>query len=809
MMALVIAAMTTALCLSASADSAGNPSKFSIPFRIDFKAGEGSGTMDSWTVYEGQPETLPECTFKQPDYKVFDGWTISGDEGIHQAGEQIIINRKWATDGVITVTATWQYGEWAKVTTKPLGYELTYTGYYQQLCTAGWATGGTMQYALSDDDQTEPDPSDWRNTIPELKDADHTYVWYRAKGDAQHGNSYAGCTEAVINKTPLTITAVNRTIAYGMWPDNNGVTYDGFVNYETEVTAGLVGDLDYDYSYKKGDPVGQYTIMPKGLDAGNYKITFAPGILTVNPMGIEFSNVTLDKTQLTYTGQEQTVNVVSVTGDGYSLTPADYDVTGNKATEKGTYTLTITGKGNYNNSVTAQWAIVDNPMTVLADHVTVMYDGKPHGISVSVRDPANGFVVKYGKTADACTLDASPTITDVSESPLKVYYRVTAEGKDPFTGFAKVTIKKADVTISKAPAAVKNLVADGTKHELLKAGSVSGGELQYAKGENQNTAPKTGWSTQIPKEKDAGTWYVWYRVAGDGNHTDAEPVCVTVKISKRPAPGGKMNPVLKSAGKTSLKLSWTKMKNVDGYDVFMAGCTGQKFRQVKSVSASKDFCRVDNLEKGACYKMFIRAYVLDGKGKKNYVAKTRTVHSYTNSGNGEETNPKDIRLNTREITVAAGEKANISATLIGEIPGLPVLDHMDALRFESSDEKIAKVSEDGKVTGRQEGTCKIRVNACNGLFKTVTVTVTSKLTGISFPKKEYRLKAGETLDLATKLKREPAGAVGTFTWKSSKEKVAAVSKEGIVTALKKGTATITVTTKSGLKAKVKITVNGN
>ena len=84
--------------------------------------------------------------------------------------------------------------------------------------------------------------------------------------------------------------------------------------------------------------------------------------------------------------------------------------------------------------------------------------------------------------------------------------------------------------------------------------------------------------------------------------------------------------------------------------------------------------------------------------------------------------------------------------------------------------------------------------------------IPAKLTGISFPKKEYSLKKGKTLDLAAKLKRTPEGATAKFTWESSDETVATVDKNGLVTALKKGTATITVTTKTGLGAKVKIKV---
>ena len=47
------------------------------------------------------------------------------------------------------------------------------------------------------------------------------------------------------------------------------------------------------------------------------------------------------------------------------------------------------------------------------------------------------------------------------------------------------------------------------------------------------------------------------------------------------------------------------------------------------------------------------------------------------------------------------------------------------------------------------------------------------------------------------------------SWKSSKPKIASVSKKGKITGKKKGTATITVTLKSGVKASVKVTVQKN
>ncbi len=82
-----------------------------------------------------------------------------------------------------------------------------------------------------------------------------------------------------IKKAALTVTAKNKTISVGDEPSNDGVTYSGFVNGETQ--AVLQGSLSYSYSYVKGDAAGSYTITVSGVTADNYDITFVGGTLTV------------------------------------------------------------------------------------------------------------------------------------------------------------------------------------------------------------------------------------------------------------------------------------------------------------------------------------------------------------------------------------------------------------------------------------------------------------------------------------------------------------------------------------------------
>ncbi|MCR5214698.1 MAG: hypothetical protein K6E10_09795 [Eubacterium sp.] len=48
--------------------------------------------------------------------------------------------------------------------------------------------------------------------------------------------------------------------------------------------------------------------------------------------------------------------------------------------------------------------------------------------------------------------------------------------------------------------------------------------------ENTASTDDNLFTTSIPAATDAGTYYVWYKVVGDANHTDTEAACITSKI---------------------------------------------------------------------------------------------------------------------------------------------------------------------------------------------------------------------------------------------------------------------------------------
>jgi len=90
-----------------------------------------------------------------------------------------------------------------------------------------------------------------------------------------------------------------------------------------------------------------------------------------------------------------------------------------------------------------------NPIQVSAEDVEVTYDGKPHGISVNIAGDTEGVTVKYGSSADACTQELSDfEITNVNDSPRKIFYEVLKQGYRSASGSATVKINKAELIVS-------------------------------------------------------------------------------------------------------------------------------------------------------------------------------------------------------------------------------------------------------------------------------------------------------------------------------------------------------------------------
>ena len=94
------------------------------------------------------------------------------------------------------------------------------------------------------------------------------------------------------------------------------------------------------------------------------------------------------------------------------------------------------------------------------------------------------------------------------------------------SGSAKFSIAKADSACT-APTAITALTYTGEAQPLINAGTTAGGTMQYS-------TDGTNYGTTIPTGENAGEYTVWYKVAGDSNHSDTTPNSVRITIDKQP-----------------------------------------------------------------------------------------------------------------------------------------------------------------------------------------------------------------------------------------------------------------------------------
>ena len=164
-----------------------------------------------------------------------------------------------------------------------------------------------------------------------------------------------------------------------------------------------------------------------------------------------------------------------------------------------------------------------------------------------------------------------------------------------------------------------------------------------------------------------------------------------------------------------------------------------------------------------------------------------------------------IKVSPDTLTLAKkGETAQLTAEVT------PSYADNKRVTWQSSDEKVATVDENGKVTAVGNGTATITATSVSGSYTaivSVTVKIPVEIQKLTIEaEKETLTKIGESTELKVKIEPENAD-LQKLIWKSHNEKVAITDENGKVTAVGNGTAEITVTTEDGkITASIMITV---
>lgn len=167
----------------------------------------------------------------------------------------------------------------------------------------------------------------------------------------------------------------------------------------------------------------------------------------------------------------------------------------------------------------------------------------------------------------------------------------------------------------------------------------------------------------------------------------------------------------------------------------------------------------------------------------------------------DEIKPEKVTLNKSTLTLTIGKNETLKATI------LPDNATDKTLTWSSNNTSVATVDKNGKVTAVKAGNATITVKTVNGKTATCTVTVGDiKAEKVSLNKSSAKVYVGETVTLTATINPEDT-TDKTLTWSTSKSSVATVDKNGKVTGVKAGTATITVKTVNGKSASCTVTVD--
>lgn len=192
--------------------------------------------------------------------------------------------------------------------------------------------------------------------------------------------------------------------------------------------------------------------------------------------------------------------------------------------------------------------------------------------------------------------------------------------------------------------------------------------------------------------------------------------------------------------------------------------------------------------------------------KKNGTAK---IMATTDDGNLVATCKIKVKTKVTGVSLPSSAKAYIGKTTKLTASIKPSSASNKEVTWKSSNKNIATVSSKGVVKGKKSGTVTITVTTKDGSYKDtckVTVSKYIKVKDVDLNVSSKKLNVGEKYTLKATVSPSNA-SVKSVTWKSSDTSVAKVSSSGKITAVGKGTATITCTTKDGkVKDKCKVTV---
>ena len=673
--------------------------------------GNGGKTSDSKTTFSKSvtPEiefSVQENQFTKSGYQ-FTGWNTKEDGS----------GKSYAAGAPMSVTKnTTLYAQW-----KALNYTVTYTD-------------GVDDEEIFQDQTTE-----------NLKYGDKT-PGFTGDTPTRAGYTFAGWSPEV--KT--TITGDDTSIVYtAQWtPKSYTVTYTDGVDDEEIFKDQTTDNLKY------GDKTPGFT-GDTPTRAGYTFAGWSPEVKTT---------VTGNDTSIVYTAQWKLKNGVNITYNGNggktesgdttltnSVTPElpftvalntfirkDYVFTGWNTQPDGKGTSYTAGTGTIsvkdgNTVLYAQWKDDKNNNGIADDteaHYTVTYtdgvaneevfkDQVASNILTGTRTPAfSGTPTRSGYTFAGWTPTVEDTVTkNITYTATWTKNNTPTNPTTPTTPSTPSEEHKVTISPNNGDADITQTVPDGGKAVEPDDLTNDGYKFDGWYTDSEMTKP---FDFSQPIKSDVHIYAKWTKTN--------TPVKPGTSSSKKVS--GILLPKVIAKGKHTQTLTWTALKNVDGYFIYTNHCdegkTKHAFKKVADYKASKSrVYTVKNLKTYHNYKYYVAAYQIKN-GKKVVVRNSVTVHSVCGNTSARSTNVKSVKVSKHSVTLKKGKTYKIKATITKVNKKRAFLDatHCGLLRYLTADSKIATVNySTGTIKAKKAGKTTVYVLGVNGVRDKVTVTV--------------------------------------------------------------------------------------
>ena len=309
------------------------------------------------------------------------------------------------------------------------------------------------------------------------------YIYTRfAETDEAYAGAASGGTKV---KTRMSAAASEFTYS------TKEAVYTGSANGATVSSVAHSGKFALKYNGADTVPTnaGKYNLTAEVTAHDDYAATTVElGTWEIKPL--EVTLTWSGHAARTYDGNNS--NVTATVSNKKGTDVVNVTVTGGTEANAGSHTATanaLTGAAASNYKLPSTKPT--QPYTINAATITVgtdaftdytgVYDGNSHSIKVDTSKitTVNGqpITIKYGTTSSTYDLDAAPTATNVSES-MTVHYKITAPNHEEKTGTAKITINKANATITVTTP--REIVKNGVAEDISNwATCDSGAALTY------------------------------------------------------------------------------------------------------------------------------------------------------------------------------------------------------------------------------------------------------------------------------------------------------------------------------------------